>query len=81
MDDSQWLDTQWPEISENPEKWARGVAWALPIEHPGKLFVQLAQRHGQSEAEGEALFDRLFAEWKRVYSGAEEAATVTENSL
>ena len=79
MDDDTFLDSQWPAIIADPEGWARGVAWALPVEHPGKLFVQLAQRHGQSEAEGEALFDRLFAEWKRVYSGAEEAATVTEN--
>ena len=66
MDVDKRLDEQWPAIVADPEAWARSVAWALPLEHPGKAIVALAMRQGMTAVEGQALFDRLFEEWKRV---------------
>jgi len=77
MDVDKRLDEQWPAIVADPEAWARSVAWALPLEHPGKAIVALAMRQGMTQAEGQALFDRLFDEWKRVFREADQNGTET----
>ena len=73
-----FFDRHWTEIAADPEGWARSVAPVLPIEHPGAAIEAAAVRHGMTEQEGRELFDRLFSEWKRCYSGAEEAASSSQ---
>ena len=70
----EFFDRHWTEIAADPEAWARGVAWALPVEHPGAAIEAAAVRHGLTAEDGQALFDRLFAEWKRIFREAEEGA-------